>query len=106
MLHDDGILCPEEQMLWEAYYCIEPFTGELLYLAQIEAAIRRLSKPILPLEAMLNNPLEDKLATPQAREHNAKSIARLLTQMADDYFISSGQPTVDEQLAVIASSGP
>lgn len=53
------LLVPAEQLLWNAYYSLEPFGGELQYLAQIEAGTKNLRKPVLPPECELNVPFED-----------------------------------------------
>lgn len=79
MIGYEDVLSPAEQLLWSAYYALEPYTGELRYLAHIEAILLKAKQPSLPSECRLDVPLEDQDIDKQ--KENVKSI---LTALAEE----------------------
>lgn len=91
-------------MLWDAYYAIEPYTGHLKYLANIEGVLNKRTRAVLPDECDLNNPLEDKFQSSVQVDSNRKTLQKLFTELADDYLRSQGKPSVQDQIAAAVSS--
>jgi hypothetical protein len=55
----ENVLSPAEQLLWEAYYALEPYGGELKYLAYMLQVLSKSREPFFPSECKLDVPLED-----------------------------------------------
>jgi hypothetical protein len=81
-------------MLWEAYYSLEPYGGELRYLAEIEAALLKIPKPILPPECALDQPLED-IDLDAQRKLNASALTGLAATALAEQGLDLDQMIID-----------
>ena len=79
LLHGIDRLCPEEQMLWEAYYALNPYDPTTKALINVTAAIRKVD-PIYPAECKLNQPIED--IKPFSLDNRKRLIAKLNAAVA------------------------
>ena len=89
LLHGVLLLCPEEQILWNAYYSLFPFDPLIKPLADLEAAVvsSRVGKKvesIYPIECQLNQPIED---TNPFSVANRKKLIAVLNAAAAGYGI-------------------
>lgn len=71
------VLIPAEQFLWKLYYSLEPFDGEIKYLAEIEAGIKRFMRPHYPPECDDDQPLIN-----QNFDEMNKAVAEQFTELA------------------------
>lgn len=79
MIGFENVLSPSEQLLWEAYYALEPYGGELKYLSYILQSSCNMRKPFLPSECQLDVRLEDVNLDKQR-----ESVKAALTGMVED----------------------
>lgn len=84
------MLSPAENVLWNAYFSLEPFGSVYEQLCYVEAAIRKTdSKSMLPPECSLNQPIED-----MDEEKQDKMLVKMFTDFANIFLHQAGQETV------------
>lgn len=92
MIGYEDVLSPAEQLLWCAYYALEPYGGELRYLAHIEAILLNAKHPSLPSECRFDVPIED-----QNTDKQRENVKLMLTALAEEQLGMSIEDYVKAQ---------